>query len=194
MMKRWIYIIAGLGLAVSLTGQGCARAAKDTTGFSLRDETVVNASFEETWHTIKHVLREQGYDIYTRDKRGAFVAFTPMRRAMWMQPHRTKFSIEMARIAPDETAISVESIRQIYGVTLLTHPGWHDRRQEDPSAAQAILEGIHMKLAEGGVPGEPFVDEMDDAPEPAPEAPPAIEEAPLPAEQAPVIEDAETVS
>ncbi len=197
-MKRCTFLIAGVMLAMMPIGSGCARAAKDTTGFSLREETVVNAPFEEVWHTAKHILREQGYDIYTRDKRGAFIAYTPMRRAMWMQPRRTKFSIEMARLAPNETAIAIESIRQVYGVTLLTHPGWHDRKHQDPAAAQAILEGIHQKIAEGSIVVESFLDEAPDEEDATdtstPDLPPVLEESPLPAEQTPVVEDAETVS
>ncbi len=196
-MKRCTFLVTGIMLAMILIGSGCARSARDTTGFSLREETVLNAPFEEAWHTVKHVLREQGYDIYTRDKRGAFVAYTPMRRVMWMQPRRTKFSIEMARVAPNETAIAIESIRQVYGVTLLTHPGWHDRKQQDPAAAQAILEGIQQKIAEGDLMVESFLDEASEeeeaSDESTPAVPPAPEVSPLPAEQTPVVEDAETV-
>jgi len=177
-MKRYVFITIIFALFVCIAGSGCARAARDTSDFALRDETVVNAPFEETWQTVKTVLNDQGYEIYTRDKRGAFVAYTPMKRILWVQPHRTKFMIELARVAPEETAISVESVRQIYGVTLLTHPNWHDRKQRDPKASQAIIEAIQSTVAGGGVESEPVADEAD---------------VPAPDDEAPVVEEAETV-
>lgn len=185
-MKRYA-LIALLSLAIlCAAGFGCARAARDTSGFALREESVVNAPFEETWQTVKQVLNDQGYEIYTRDKRGAFVAYTPMKRTLWIQPRRTKFTIELAQVAQEETAISIESVRQVYGVTLLTHPNWHDRAERDPKACQAILEAIQSTIAAGGVEAEPFVDEMKAAETENSNAPAAGE--------APVVEEAETVN
>ena len=177
-MKHFV-IVAIISVAIiSIAGSGCARAAKDTSGFALREETVVSASFEDTWQIVKTVLSDQGYEIYTRDKRGAFVAYTPMKRILFVQPKRTKFTVELARVAPEETAISVESVRQIYGVTLLTHPNWHDRKQRDPKASQAILDAIQSTVAAGGVETEPAAEDAN---------------APTPANEAPVVEEAETV-
>ncbi len=197
-MKHSALLAVGLLAILLITSVGCARAARDTSGFALREQTVVNAPFEDTWHAVKHVLREQGYDIYTRDKRGAFVAYTPMQRALWLQPRRTKFTIEMARKAPEETAVSVESVRQVYGVTLLTHPNWHDREQRDPEASLAILDSIRIALDEDVVSAEPFLDDDADTPTPVDEAPaveevPTVEATPLPPEEMPAIQDAETV-
>jgi hypothetical protein len=189
-MKRCALIALILTFVVGAAGSGCARAARDTSGFALRDETVVNAPFEETWHTVKQVLREQGYEVYTRDKRGAFVAYTPMKRTLWVQPRRTKFTVELARIAAEETAISVESIRQVYGVTLLTHPNWHDRQQRDPQASQAILEAIQAKVAGGDIEAEAFVEEMEAEADVVVEP----ENEVAPADEAPVVEEAETVN
>ncbi|HOH42267.1 MAG TPA: hypothetical protein PLZ53_04060 [Candidatus Hydrogenedentes bacterium] len=178
-MMRSIVINSCLILAVVLTGLGCARAARDTSGFALREETTVASGYENTWQTVKHVLREQGYEVYTMDKRGYFVAYTPLKRILWMQPKRTKFTVELARLSDNETVIAVESIRQIYGVTLLTHPNWHDRKQNDPAPGAALLEGIRTKLAEGGAPAESFADEVDAA---------AAKEEVLPVEEPAVIE------
>ena len=186
-MKHY-FLIALLTLAVlCAAGSGCARAARDTSGFALREEAVVNAPFEDTWQTVKKVLNDQGYEIYTRDKRGAFVAYTPMKRTLWIHPRRTKFTIELAQTSPEQTAIGIESVRQVYGVTLLTHPNWHDRAQRDPKACQAILEAIQSTIAAGGIEAEPFVEEM--------KAKAEAEDSSTPVEnETPVAEDAETVS
>ena len=192
-MKRFAVITIAVTLVACAAGSGCARAARDTSDFALRDETVVNASFEDTWHIVKQVMRDQGYDLYTRDKRGAFIAYTPMRRMLWVQPRRTKFTIELARVAAEETAISVESIHQVYGVTLLTHPNWHDRKQRDPQASQAIIDAIQATIAGGGIEAEGFVEEMDAAEDmPSVEVP--EENAVAPADETPVVEEAETVN
>ncbi len=148
-MKKLMIAMVCAVLVTCLGNLGCARAARDTTGFALREESVLNAPFQDTWHAVKRVVLDQGYDLYTRDKRGSFVAYTPMKRMLWVQPRRTKFTIDLVEKSPQETAISIESIRQVYGVTLLTHPNWHDRKQADPAPAQALLEGIRAKLSEG---------------------------------------------
>ena len=193
-MKRFVLATVCLMLCAGMLGVGCARAARDTSGFSLYEETVLNAPFEEAWHAVKRVLREQNYDIYTRDKRGTFVAYTPMKRILWTQPRRTKFIIDLAQVSPEETAISVESVRQVYGVTLLTHPNWHDRKQTDPTASREMLEGIQSMLA-AGVDAETFLEDVSDLPEEtevSSEAP-VLEALPPPYEETPAVEDAATV-
>lgn len=180
-MMRSIVVNSLLILVVAITGLGCARAARDTSGFALREETTVNSSYEDTWQTVKYVLRDQGYELYTMDKRGYFVAYTPLKRILWMQPKRTKFTIELARLSDNETAIAVESIRQIYGVTLLTHPNWHDRKQNDPAPGSTLLEGFRSKLAEGGAPAEAFADEVNASVE-------AVESEEAPVEEPVVVE------
>ena len=124
---------------------GCARAARDTTGFVLENTVTVQAPFEETWQSVKSVLREQGFDLYTRDKRGTFVAFTKMKRR-YLQPKRVKYTVELDAVSSEETRIYIETVNQIYGVTLLTYPGWHDRKTSDNAGALAILEAVQSKL------------------------------------------------
>jgi len=127
-------------------GGGCARAARDTTGFARENSLIVDAPFMDAWQTIKGVLREQKLDIYTRDKRGTFVAYSKMhRRWRVFQPHRTKFTIELAPVTPDETKVYIETVKQVYGVTLLTYPDWHDRKTADDTAARAILDAVRAK-------------------------------------------------
>ena len=135
---------------------GCARAARDTTGFTLEHTTKVNAPFEETWQTVKTVLRENEFDIYTRDKRGSFIAYTdPQRKSLrFFLPKRTQYTIEVAAVSADETAIYIETVNQVYGVTLLTYPGWHDRETEDDSQALVILQAVEARLASPEAPAE----------------------------------------
>ena len=133
-------------IVVLLATCGCVRAAHDTTAFAISDSAVADAAFEETWQAVKHVLRDMDLDIYTRDKRGVFVAFTKMRRKL-LVPHRTRLTVSIEETGQSSTAVSVETVRQVYGVTLLTYPGWHDRRTSDHAHALAILEALEAKLS-----------------------------------------------
>jgi hypothetical protein len=134
------------GVIVLGMASGCARAARDTTSFALENAASVQAPMEDTWQAVKTVLRERDYEIYTRDKRGVFVAYTPTRRQL-LQPRRVKYTVELTELSPNETRIFVESVNQIYGVTLLTYPGWHDRPTSDTAGAAEILNGVQARLA-----------------------------------------------
>ena len=134
-------------LVVLVAGAGCARAARDTTGFALNDSALVEAPFEETWQATKAVLREMDLEIYTRDKRGRFVAFTDMTRRTLFVPHRVKYTIVLEEESPETTNVMIESIKQVYGVTLLTYPDWHDRKTEDNSVALEILERLKARTS-----------------------------------------------
>lgn len=140
------YLLYGLLAVLIVAGAGCARAAKDTTGFALENTITVKAPFEETWQAVKSVLREQDMDLYTRDKRGTFVAYGKMHRR-WLQPTRTKYTVEVGRVSANETRVFIETIKQVYGVTLLTYPDWHDRKAKDNGAAAAILDAVQAKLS-----------------------------------------------
>ena len=140
--KYLLSVLLVLSLAMVV---GCARAARDTTGFALEDSITVSASFEDTWQAVKTVLREQGYELYTRDKRGVFVAYTPMKRRL-LQPKRTQYTIELTEMTSTQTSVHIETVHQTYGVTLLTDPNWHDRPAKDPEAASAILSAVQARL------------------------------------------------
>lgn len=130
-----------LGLA------GCARAARDTAGFAIEDTITVSHNMDDTWQATKEVLRDQKMDIYTRDKRGEFVAFTEMHRYLkLLTPHRTQISIHVESVNANSTKVTVETLNQVYGVTLLTYPDWHDRKTTDNKEATAILEALRSKL------------------------------------------------
>lgn len=151
-MPRYATVLGVLLVLGMLAGSGCARAARDTTGFSVQEEATVQAPFEDAWQTVKGVLREQGYDIYTRDKRGAFVAYADAHRVLWTQPRRIKYTIDLAPVSDTETSVRVEAVRQVYGVTLLTYPGWHERRLTENDGAVALLAAVREKLSSAPAP------------------------------------------
>lgn len=146
-MKHIAKSIKWGSLALVIALAGCASAARDTSGFAITDEATVNAPFEKTWQLTKAVLREQNLDIYTRDKRGFFVAFTPQKRHWRLVPHRQKYTITIEEVSATATHISIETVNQVYGVTLLTYPDWHDRKATGDTEAKAILKALQAKAA-----------------------------------------------
>jgi hypothetical protein len=146
LMRYFLPFVLGLAVAGSSLLGGCARAARDTTGFAQAGSASVAAPHEQTWQVVKTVLREQEYEIYTRDKRGTFVAYTPMKRRFF-QPHRVKYTIQLTEASSNETHVDIETMNQVYGVTLLTYPGWHDRQTGDSSGADRILQAVQSKIA-----------------------------------------------
>lgn len=145
MMSRKSFKFALLVL-LPLAAFGCARAARDTTGFALNDTATVNASFDETWQAVKAVLRDRELDVYTRDKRGLFVAYSEMKRRFFV-PGRIRYTIELSEISDSETGINIETLKEVYGVTLLTYPDWHARKTSDNAESMAILQAIQAKVA-----------------------------------------------
>jgi hypothetical protein len=145
-MKRFAQVSVFMVLAAALVLPGCARAAKDTTGFTMEDSITVAKPLDETWQDAKAVLRELEMDIYTRDKRGEFVAFTPMKRQLYVgTPHRTKLTITLTEATANSTTVNIETVAQVYGVTLLTYPDWHDRKAANNNEAVAIIESLKAK-------------------------------------------------
>jgi hypothetical protein len=55
--------------------------------------------------------------------------------------------VELRQVSRTETSIQVEAVRQIYGVTALTYPGWHDRKLEDRSGADELIAAVLAKLS-----------------------------------------------
>ena len=137
----------GLLLVAVLAMGGCARAARDTRGFAVAESKTVNAPFDQTWQIAKSVLREKDFDVYTRDKRGVFVAFSGTRRNLVLVPHRTKYTVSVESMSDNTTQVTVEAVKQVYGVTLLTYPGWHDRKTTDNTELLALLQAIEAKVS-----------------------------------------------
>lgn len=145
-MTRHLAGLLVLVIAVSAPTLGCARAKLNTAGFAITDTITVNKPLEETWQDAKAVLREMELDIYTRDKRGEFVAYTPMKRRFYVfTPHRTQLSIQMEELTTNSTTVTIETVDQVYGVTPLTYPDWHDRKTSDNEEALAILESLRTR-------------------------------------------------
>jgi hypothetical protein len=127
---------------------GCARAAENTTGFTLEERIEIDAAFEPTWQAVKGALREMELDIYTRDKRGVFVAHAYRDRQWfnWFTPERIEFSVQVRPLTSERTAITVEAVRQVYGVTLMTYPDWHDRPLEQDERIAELLARVRSRL------------------------------------------------
>ena len=141
---RWLFPAVSVLALIALVG--CARGARDTRTFAITDNCTVKTPFNDAWQMVKAVLREQGYDIDTRDKRGVFVVFTGAKHKHVLGLHRTKYTISLQSVSDSSTQIIIESIRQVYGSTLLTYPGWHDRKTEEHAEAQAILKAVEAKV------------------------------------------------
>lgn len=141
--RNWLGVAAVLVAAAALAG--CVRAARDTQGFAVLDTGTANASFDATWQAAKGVLRERGLELYTRDKRGVFVAYTKSKHQS-LAHKRMEYTVTLEAVSDTETKVSIESVRQAYGVTLLTYPGWRDRKTTDHKDAPAILEAIQAKV------------------------------------------------
>ena len=137
---------------------GCksTRGDEGATPIVTVDSLMVGAGFEEVWQETRRALLEQGYEVYTRDTRGLFVAYTKVKRRLLLFPHRMQVSVTLERVSTDSTRVSVETIHQKYRVSLLTYPDWRD----DPRPAagdegRALLEIIGSGLGSAGVGGEP---------------------------------------
>ena len=144
-MKLRVLIVCAMSVVSSAVFQGCVHAPKDTTGYAQNHSIAVDESFEDTWQAVKGALREKELDIYTRDKRGTFVAYTPMKRR-YLQPNRYQYTFDIEAVSENETHIALDTRKQAYGVTLLTYPGWHDRKTAAGPESQALLDAIQAKL------------------------------------------------
>lgn len=161
---KYAWLSLGLLVCCAALSTGCARAARDTTGFAMEDSAIIEAPFEDAWQMTKAVLRENALEIYTRDKRGTFVAYTPMKRGVLNpKPTRTEFTFVLEDLNNNTTQLYATTLDQVYGVTLLTYPGWHDRRTTDNSDTLAIIEAVQAK-ASGGF-QQPVIEESADMPE-----------------------------
>ena len=122
------------------------------------ESLTVEAGFEEVWQATRRALLDQKYEVYTRDTRGLFVAYSKVKRRLFFLPHRMQLTLTLEPVSADSTRLSVETIHQKYRVTLLTYPDWRD----DPKPAagdegRALLEmiGSGFGSAESGEASEP---------------------------------------
>jgi hypothetical protein len=111
-------------------GGGCATTApQEPEPIAVVREDTINASFDAVWESTRDSLLNLGIGIYTRDKRGFFVAYGPQRRKL-LTPRRNQYTIILEQIDATRTRIELETMPQRYAISLLTHPKW----QEDPKA------------------------------------------------------------
>lgn len=136
-------LLAG-GLAVV---SGCRTAPAVAPDVTTTDEIVLEAPYAEAWEATRDTLRALEYTLYTRDKRGLFVAYSKERRHRILIPRRTQFSLVLEPVTPTQTRVTVETLPQRYWVTLLTYPDWRESPEPaDPEEGRAILRDIRMRL------------------------------------------------
>ncbi len=128
---------------------GCSSAPPVDEALGAVDSRVVQVPMEETWQAVKGVLRGEDYLIYTRDKRGFFVAYTNMKRSR-LTPRRQQITVTLQAQTRASTEVTVEMVQQTYGVSLLTYPGWHDLKTGDHSTGELILAAIEERLSGSG--------------------------------------------
>ena len=130
-------------IGLSCIAVGCA-GNSDTKPLSVSEthSEVLPASFEVAWESTRDALNNLNLQIYTRDKRGFFVSYGPIKRSFFI-PRRMQYTILLDEQSDGETGIELEAIPQLYGVSLLTYPGWRDdSKTKLTDDSEAILEEI----------------------------------------------------
>ncbi len=144
-MKKDIFIKSAFIFLLSIViFTGCARTLRDTSGLAEEKVITVKAPFEKTWEATKDTLRELKLDIYTRDKRGVFIAYDQPKRK-WLQLNRVKYEVRLGSVNSEETRVFISAVKQVYGVTLLTNPDWHDRKITGKTKSDDIINKILEK-------------------------------------------------
>ena len=143
MLRRIHWVLLALLLPGLLSG--CVRAARDTAGFAQEQKLTVEIPFDEAWQGVKATLQDQELELYTRDKRGTFVAYTPERKRV--VPKRVRYTLLLDAVSEHETTIHVEAVQQAYGVTLLTYPGWHDRKAKGDNGAGDLVTALRSHFS-----------------------------------------------
>lgn len=151
MIRRYLHQI-GLGAllsAVILGVSGCATGAQTPPEQPFVDTMTVPLDFDAAWLLTRDVLLDQDVEIYTRDKRGLFVAYTKTKRKSLIVPWRTKLTISLHEETAESTKIAIETVRQRYTVTPLTYPTWRDKDfVEGESAGTEVLEAIKSRIVQ----------------------------------------------
>ena len=104
---------------------GCAHQPPIQADYAYTESMIVDAPFGATWQATKTALINLDYSIYTRDKRGLFVAYGKRDRK-WGVPRRTQMTLTIESVTAQKTRITVEALRQRYRVTPLTYPDWRE--------------------------------------------------------------------
>ena len=143
-MRRASAILAPILCA--LTVAGCASSkGTDAPQQSRVESAVLEASYETTWRLVKDSLLEEGYEIRTRDKRGMYVAFSGTKRR-FIIPHRYRLTVILDSLSGSATRVTIETVRQSYRLTPLTHPGWQDSaRPKEEDLIGPLMDRIRSK-------------------------------------------------
>lgn len=147
-MKIGIRLSTGCVLVGVLAFAGCASTPKKPVpDLAHQASRVVQAPFDAAWQATRDALRKNDYIIYTRDKRGVFVAYSEKERRM-RRRIRNELTITLEAVTSGSTRITLAVQQQKFGVTLLTYPGWHDRKTADGAVAEAFFEALESELQE----------------------------------------------
>jgi hypothetical protein len=109
----------------------------------------VGGEFRQVRDVVRDVLRESPVEIYTRDKRGVFVAYANVRRA-FLTPRRLRLVVTLERVSESSTRVSVQTFPEAYTVQLLTYPAWRPAAFGDDSRAREIVSSIEKRVGEAG--------------------------------------------
>lgn len=151
MSPRILYVLA---LAVAVTGlNGCATGKNDTTGFAIQQEVVLEQPYADAWQHVKRTLRANEYEIYTRDKRGTFVAYKGGKSLLGvLNSPREKYTLNLEPVTSSQTKVSIEAMKQVYGVSLTTYPDWHDRKTTNEARVAELIAALSGAPALEAVP------------------------------------------
>ncbi len=148
-MGRLALVVCLVGVC-GLVAAGCKSTPGDQAPPTAKvDSLTIQGSFEEVWQGTRQTLLDQKYEIYTRDKRGLFVAYTKVKRRLFVFPHRTQLTVTVEAVSVAETRLSVETIHQKYRVSLLTYPDWRD----DPEPAEGDEGRVLLEAIKKGIGG-----------------------------------------
>ena len=128
---------------------GCAHQPPIQQDYAYTESVVVEAPFGPAWQAVKTALVDLDYSIYTRDKRGLFVAHGKRGRK-WIVPRRTQMTVTLDSVTAQKTRVTVEALRQRYRVTPLTYPDWREIAPVDEvMRANELLDAIVDGLDSG---------------------------------------------
>jgi hypothetical protein len=145
MAARMLLALSACLAAVVITG--CATAKKDTTGFAVQQEVVLDLPYPEAWQHVKHTLVAQEFELYTRDKRGVFIAYTGGKRLLGFNRPRTQYTLELDSLSSAQTKVTIEAVKQKYGTSLTTYPDWHDRPTEADEDLHSLVAALNGEVS-----------------------------------------------